>query len=332
MPGRKYNSAEYRYGFNGKEKDDEGEFGSITNYDYGFRIYNPAVGRFLSVDPLSPDYSMLTPYQYASNTPIAAIDIDGKEGGIAIVDEAVKVAKKIKTAYDILVQVVELAGHVANKVSDGINSLNEDIENGEDPKSISTSLFVEFAVGVGPEVREFNEGHPFTESLKNSRTTRIAIQKWLDGYLDFRKKKRPKVPSHYQVSWPDVDGSFPFLHTNETGPLREAYEDGGFTAAQFTGSAIYHFSYNEETGMLDLVVYDDKNLRSLTLHLVDDKHTRDEGRLFGKTIQIYHFSFSFEEIIKMVEVNIPEGDEEKPTGMGPHAGRSPSYPIPQNEE
>ena len=79
MPGRKYNSSEYRYGFNGKEKDDDGEFGSITNYDYGFRIYNPAVGRFLSVDPLTANYSMLTPYQYASNTPIQAIDVDGLE-------------------------------------------------------------------------------------------------------------------------------------------------------------------------------------------------------------------------------------------------------------
>ena len=79
MPGRKYNSAEYRYGFNGKEKDDEGEFGSITNYDYGFRIYNPAIAKFLSVDPLTRGYPMLTPYQFASNTPIQAIDLDGLE-------------------------------------------------------------------------------------------------------------------------------------------------------------------------------------------------------------------------------------------------------------
>lgn len=34
----------YRYGFNGKEKDDKGEFGSTTHYDYGFRIYNPGIG------------------------------------------------------------------------------------------------------------------------------------------------------------------------------------------------------------------------------------------------------------------------------------------------
>lgn len=48
--------------------------------DYGFRLYSPAMGRFLSVDPISSSYPMLTPYQFASNTPIQAIDLDGLEG------------------------------------------------------------------------------------------------------------------------------------------------------------------------------------------------------------------------------------------------------------
>ncbi|MEM6738149.1 MAG: RHS repeat-associated core domain-containing protein, partial [Bacteroidota bacterium] len=47
--------------------------------DYGFRIYNPALGRFLSVDPLTSEYPYYTPYQFAGNMPIAAIDIDGLE-------------------------------------------------------------------------------------------------------------------------------------------------------------------------------------------------------------------------------------------------------------
>ena len=68
----------YRYGFNGKEKDQMGEWG-LNHYDYGFRIYNPALGRFLSVDPLAASYPELTPYQFASNTPIQAIDLDGLE-------------------------------------------------------------------------------------------------------------------------------------------------------------------------------------------------------------------------------------------------------------
>ncbi len=44
----------YRYGFNGKELDKE--VAGTTTYDYGFRIYNPALGRFLSVDPLFKSY------------------------------------------------------------------------------------------------------------------------------------------------------------------------------------------------------------------------------------------------------------------------------------
>lgn len=99
MPGRKYNSAEYRYGFNGKEKDDEGEFGSITNYDYGFRIYNPAIGKFLSVDPLTKGYPDLTPYQFAANSPISGDDIDGAEFRLKIFSPEIsaKLAKAIES-------------------------------------------------------------------------------------------------------------------------------------------------------------------------------------------------------------------------------------------
>ena len=78
MPGRSISSIEYKYGFNGKEKDQNGEFGN-TQYDYGFRIYNPEITKFLSTDPLSPEFPMLTPYQFASNTPIWARDLDGLE-------------------------------------------------------------------------------------------------------------------------------------------------------------------------------------------------------------------------------------------------------------
>jgi RHS repeat-associated protein len=48
MPGRKYPAAGglYRYGFNGKEKDNETT--GTSTYDYGFRIYSPAIARFLS--------------------------------------------------------------------------------------------------------------------------------------------------------------------------------------------------------------------------------------------------------------------------------------------
>jgi RHS repeat-associated protein len=83
MPERNFNSAGYKYGFNGKEKDDEVK-GNSAQYDYGFRIYNPRLGRFLSVDPLFESYPWLSTYQFAQNDPIRNIDIDGLEGGSAI--------------------------------------------------------------------------------------------------------------------------------------------------------------------------------------------------------------------------------------------------------
>ena len=68
----------YRYGFNGKENDNEVK-GVGNQQDYGMRIYDPRLGKFLSVDPLMPEYPFLTPYQFSSNSPIANIDIDGLE-------------------------------------------------------------------------------------------------------------------------------------------------------------------------------------------------------------------------------------------------------------
>ncbi len=73
-----YNAQDYRYGYNGKENDNEVK-GESNQQDYGFRVYDPRVGRFLSVDPLTKDYPMLTPYQYASNRPIDGVDLDGLE-------------------------------------------------------------------------------------------------------------------------------------------------------------------------------------------------------------------------------------------------------------
>ena len=81
MPGRMFTSSasKYRYSFNGKEEDDETVSTGGGTQDYGLRIYNPALGRFLSVDPLTRKYAYFTPYQFAGNTPIQATDLDGAE-------------------------------------------------------------------------------------------------------------------------------------------------------------------------------------------------------------------------------------------------------------
>jgi RHS repeat-associated protein len=83
MPGRVYEGDGYRYGFNGKEQDPE-TYGKGNIYDYGFRIYNPRIGKFLSVDPLFSSYPWNSVYSFAENDVIRAIDLDGLEKHIVI--------------------------------------------------------------------------------------------------------------------------------------------------------------------------------------------------------------------------------------------------------
>ena len=79
MAGRMMTDDSYRFGFNGKEKDSDGEWGNSAHYDYGFRIYDPSIARFLSVDPLTADYPSWSPYPFGMNRPIDGIDLDGLE-------------------------------------------------------------------------------------------------------------------------------------------------------------------------------------------------------------------------------------------------------------
>jgi RHS repeat-associated protein len=77
MDGRTEQDSVYRYGFNGKEEDFNGEWGSKSHYDYGFRIYNPSIGKFLSVDPLAHEREWLSPYNFVQNNPISRVDPTG---------------------------------------------------------------------------------------------------------------------------------------------------------------------------------------------------------------------------------------------------------------
>jgi len=78
MPGRQYNSTGYRYGFNGKENDNEVK-GTGNSVDYGLRVYDPRIGKFLSADPLSYKFPYYSPYHFAGNSPIMNLDLDGAE-------------------------------------------------------------------------------------------------------------------------------------------------------------------------------------------------------------------------------------------------------------
>ncbi|WP_121356792.1 RHS repeat-associated core domain-containing protein [Flavisolibacter nicotianae] len=91
-----YADGGYRYGFNGKENDNEVK-GEGNQQDYGMRIYDPRLGRFLSVDPVVSEFPWISPYAFAENDVIRNFDLDGLE-------------KATPAVYDMAVQLREMVG------------------------------------------------------------------------------------------------------------------------------------------------------------------------------------------------------------------------------
>ncbi|HNP31805.1 MAG TPA: DUF6443 domain-containing protein [Flavobacterium sp.] len=66
----------YQYKYNGNEFQDELSF---NTYDYGSRNYDPAIGRWMTMDSMSEKFNSSTPYSYAFNSPLFYFDSDGLE-------------------------------------------------------------------------------------------------------------------------------------------------------------------------------------------------------------------------------------------------------------
>lgn len=77
VPNRHGSSNSYRYGFNGKEKDDELK-GIGNSYDFGARMLDTRVGRWFAIDPLATKFPSQSPYISMDNNPVFLIDPDGK--------------------------------------------------------------------------------------------------------------------------------------------------------------------------------------------------------------------------------------------------------------
>ncbi|WP_315819580.1 RHS repeat-associated core domain-containing protein [Paraflavitalea speifideaquila] len=70
-------SAKYKFGFNGKENDNEVK-GYGGQVDFGSRVYDPRLGRFFSVDPRSGDSPEFSPFSFGANSPIYLVDFLGE--------------------------------------------------------------------------------------------------------------------------------------------------------------------------------------------------------------------------------------------------------------
>ena len=113
-----------RHKFTGKERDSE------SGMDYFLaRYYSGPMGRFLSVDPENAGASLADPqawngYAYASNSPLTAVDPDGR---IAL--------KLLGTALKVAFKVGRKGAKKGFKVAELVQGVKEDIDTLSDPNA-----------------------------------------------------------------------------------------------------------------------------------------------------------------------------------------------------
>lgn len=114
------------YLYNGKEFV---EAHGWNTYDYGFRGYYATIGRFTSIDPLAEQTPWQSPYAYANNNFINAIDWMGLGGTTSFTNENV-----------VHCIVVDVYGDIIGLANDGDNNIYIDLDGEWDPSEGKGSL------------------------------------------------------------------------------------------------------------------------------------------------------------------------------------------------
>lgn len=175
MSGRVFSGAAYRYGFNGKEKEADG---TADNYDFGARIYDGRLGRWLAVDPHFFSYPALSNYCGLKNAPLIILDPDGQD----IVNghkERVEYAKKdVEYRETRFAEIKKELGETRSEwkkyakshnrsiqsVKNTYKSYKEDLYDAKETLTTQTNLMTE----MDAYIKKFEKQNPKMFSLVNS--------------------------------------------------------------------------------------------------------------------------------------------------------------------
>ncbi|MFT6384285.1 MAG: RHS repeat-associated protein [Bacteroidia bacterium] len=114
----------YRFAFNGMEQDNEVK-GQGNSYDFGARIYDSRLGRWMSIDPLASKFAYESNYVFVTDNPLIYKDADGNEKIVVIGEQHEEGSgNKLMFAHQAITQLKEYAGSEETRTIVLFNSNN----------------------------------------------------------------------------------------------------------------------------------------------------------------------------------------------------------------
>ena len=169
MPGRGYSRLQYNFSFNGKPDE---TYWSDSHQNYGMRVYDKFIGRFISVDPKSKSFPFYSPFQFAGNKPTIAVDLDGLEDvitwdvtlsdGTKVVqtimkEDAVYAARRLELACALDVPLTDLPESGSISIAGKQNGFGE--------KLINIETYYIATVNISPEISSFEQAQDAIKRL-----------------------------------------------------------------------------------------------------------------------------------------------------------------------
>jgi RHS repeat-associated protein len=177
----------YRYGFNGMEKDNEIK-GQGNSYDFGARIYDSRLGRWLAVDPLIGKYPKFSPYHFGYNNPLVTIDPNGEEN-IVVVGGA------------------DVSGKDREKFfNTGLKAINDFLSDPTQNKE-STTLVVMTAFLT--EIERTTLTEKIMELQQDGKNVNIAFAESADELTNYMNLKTTQIPD--EISMLDEKTGLPLM-------------------------------------------------------------------------------------------------------------------------